>query len=303
MALVSIIIPCYNYGHFIEATVDSLLQQTHRDIEVIVINDGSTDDTEKVVKTIALADNRVQCYSFPNAGLGESRNRGIALAKGDFIQFLDADDLLERRKLEVQLNIFKINPDVDIVYGSVRYFRNDPYDSKDRLYTYWGENKEWMPGHSGRGLLFLTQALKAGFSHLSSLLFSRSAVEKAGLFDNDFSAVADYHYILKCVIGDAFFLYHDTADTYSLVRWHPDNMSKNLRLMYSDELKMRMKIKPLLKGYPLPEKTNDYAIKSFEMRLSGSWKTRLLSGGRFEVLKSMLRFLGLERVFKKFFYK
>ncbi|MEI9912657.1 MAG: glycosyltransferase family 2 protein [Bacteroidota bacterium] len=106
LPMISIIIPSYNYGHLIADTIHSLLRQTYRDIEIIVVNDGSKDNTEAVVQAIAQQDKRVACYSFSNTGLGASRNRGLEVAKGDFIQFLDADDLIEKKKFEVQLKLF-----------------------------------------------------------------------------------------------------------------------------------------------------------------------------------------------------
>lgn len=303
MTLVSIVIPCYNYGHFIKATVDSLLQQTHRDIEVIIINDGSTDDTENIVKAITTTDNRVQCYSFLNAGLGESRNRGLAIAKGDFIQFLDADDLLERRKLEVQLNIFAVNPDADIVYGSVRYFTSRPFDNSDRKYTFWGKNKEWMPKFSGRGNEFISEAVKVNFSHLSSPLFKRSIVEKVGSFDNDISAVADHHFLQRCVIANAYFVYHDAPETLSLVRWHTNNMSKNTLFMKQECIKAHERLLPLLTAFPDAYQNNLLTIKTFKLETSGSWKRVFMSGGVFDFLKPVLRKLKFDGVIRRFFYK
>src|SRR5690348_10439254 len=136
--MVSVIIPCYNYGHLVADTIQSILLQTYADVEVIVIDDGSKDNTEQVVQAMVQKDKRVSYHKFPNTGLGESRNRGLSIAKGDFIQFLDADDLLEKRKFEIQLALFAEHPEADVVYGSVRYFTKDPYDPADRTLTYWG---------------------------------------------------------------------------------------------------------------------------------------------------------------------
>src|SRR4051812_48333219 len=101
--MISVIIPCYNYGHLIAETIDSIIAQTYQDFQIIVINDGSTDNTEEVVLKYADNDSRINYYKYPNSGLGTSRNRGIEKAIGDYIQFLDADDLIEKRKFEIQL--------------------------------------------------------------------------------------------------------------------------------------------------------------------------------------------------------
>lgn len=301
--MISVIIPCYNYGHLIQDTIESILQQSYRDLEIIVINDGSSDNTEEVVKKCAVKDSRVQYFKFPNAGLGASRNRGLEIAKGEYIQFLDADDLIESKKFELQLKLFAENPNTDIVYGSVRYFTKDPFDPADRLYTYWGTNKEWMPKYSGNGLSFLPKAVKGNFAHLSSALFRKKFADKVGLFDNEISAVADYHFYLRCAIADGVFLYHDDPGAWSLVRWHPDNMSKNLNRMWSEEKSMHEKLRPLLKEQPEAMGNNENAIKSFSYKLDKSWKNAFLSGGKFEFLKKTLKALGLEKFARKIFYR
>lgn len=301
--MISAIIPCYNYGHLIADTIDSLLQQTHPDFEIIVINDGSKDNTEEVVNAIGEKDSRVRCYTFPNTGLGASRNRGLGIAKGNYIQFLDADDLLEKRKFEQQLKLFEENPGVDIVYGSVRYFTNEPYNPADRKLTYWGPDKEWMPKLSGKGHSFMPRVFKGNFSHLSSPLFKRAIVEKVGLFDNEISAVADYHFLLRCVINNAFFLYHDTPETYSLVRWHPDNMSKDPTYMRKEEIRMREKLAPQIQEYPEAFQNNKDAIKGLALQVDGSWKNIFLSGGPFDLVKKLLQRIGLDKVLKRLFYK
>ncbi|MEO8405482.1 MAG: glycosyltransferase [Chitinophagaceae bacterium] len=301
--MVSVIIPCYNYGHLIADTINSILQQTYKDIEIIVVNDGSKDNTEEVVNACAQKDARVTCYTFPNTGLGASRNRGLEKAKGDFIQFLDADDLLEKRKFDEQLKIFAARPEVDVVYGSVRYFTKDPYDPADRQLTYWGPQEEWMPKVSGPGRGFLAKVLKGNFSHLSSPLFRRGIVEKVGLFDNSISAVADYHFLLRCAIANANFYYHDTLETYSLVRWHPDNMSKDPTYMRGEEIKMRNKLVPLLQGDPESIANNESAIKGLTLQVNKSWKQIFLSGGPFDFIKKGLRAIGIEKLIRKVFYK
>ncbi|MGC4035936.1 MAG: glycosyltransferase [Chitinophagaceae bacterium] len=301
--MISIIIPCYNHGRFVADAIKSLQAQTYDTIEVIVVNDGSTDETEEVVRRIKGADKRVHLYTFPNGGLGLSRNRGLEIAKGEYIQFLDADDIIEYRKFEEQLKIFSQNPDADVVYGSVRYFEKNPFDPADRKLTYWGPDKEWMPKLTGFGKDILPQALKGNFSHLSSPLFKRSIVDKVGLFDNEISAVADYHFLLRSAIANAYFIYHDTPETYSLVRWHLSNMSKDPSYMRNEEIKMREKLMPLLDGNSEALNNNTNAIKGLTMLVKSSWKTIFLSGGPLDFLKKGIRALGLEKAFQKILYK
>lgn len=303
MYLVSVIIPCYNYGHYIAETIHSILNQTYSNFEVIVVNDGSTDDTQTIVNEISNYDNRVTCYNFQNAGLSEARNRGLLLAKGDYIQFIDADDLIEKRKFEIQINLFHDNQKADIVYGGVRYFFKDAYNLAERRYTFWGKNKEWMPKFSGYGNQFLNEAIKVNYSHLSSPLFKRKFLENVGLFDTEINAVADHHFLQRCVINNAFFVYHDEYLTYSLVRWHNTNMSKNSFLMTQECILAHEKLLPLLIEFPIAYQNNMLTINSFKVRLSGSWKKIFISGGFLDIFKPLLRFLKIDRNLRVLFYR
>lgn len=117
--LVSVIIPCYNQGHYLGAAIESCLRQSVRDLEVIVVNDGSTDCTEFVARSAAERDPRVRIVSGENAGLGAARNRGVAMARGRYLNFLDADDLLLPLKLERQAEILEGSSDVGLVLCDV----------------------------------------------------------------------------------------------------------------------------------------------------------------------------------------
>jgi glycosyltransferase involved in cell wall biosynthesis len=110
--LVSVVIPAYNYGQFVTAAVDSALAQTYRNVEVLVIDDGSTDDTRRKLEPYG---DRIRYHYQENQGLSGARNTGIRLARGEFIAPLDADDLWHPRKLEVQMRVFERRPEVALV--------------------------------------------------------------------------------------------------------------------------------------------------------------------------------------------
>ena len=97
---VSVVIPVYNTEAYVEQTLRSIMGQTLRDIELIVINDGSTDGSLSALELIATGDRRIRLYTQPNKGLSETRNAGIDRARGEFIYFMDSDDLLEKDALE-----------------------------------------------------------------------------------------------------------------------------------------------------------------------------------------------------------
>ncbi len=117
--LISVIIPVYNGEKTIRETIESVLNQTFSNLELIVINDGSQDSTLDIVSSIK--DPRLQVLSHKNAGKSISRNRGIEEACGEFISFLDADDLWTLDKLEAQLKALQANPQAAVAYSWVDY--------------------------------------------------------------------------------------------------------------------------------------------------------------------------------------
>ena len=115
MPRVSVIIPAYNAENTIVETIISLQKQTLQDIEILVIDDGSKDKTVDVVQQ--LTDPRIQVFIYPNGGVSVARNRGIEKAKGEFIAFVDSDDLWTEDKLELQLAALEQHPDASAVYS------------------------------------------------------------------------------------------------------------------------------------------------------------------------------------------
>ncbi|MBD2121172.1 glycosyltransferase [Trichocoleus sp. FACHB-262] len=122
MPLISVVIPAYNAEKTIEATIDSVLNQTFSDFELIVINDGSLDTTADIVSNIQ--DSRIKLISQPNSGPQKSRNRGICEAQGEYLAFLDADDLWTPDKLEAQLKSLRANPDAAVAYSWTNYIND-----------------------------------------------------------------------------------------------------------------------------------------------------------------------------------
>ena len=145
--LVSIIIPTYNYGALIGETLSSLQRQTLTDWECVVVDDGSTDDTAGVVARVAGRDPRVRYLRQENQRQSVAKNTGLADARGKYVQFLDADDLIEPLKFERQVEFLEAHAEADIVYGGVRFFRTER--PAERLYAMFGENESWMPEVSG----------------------------------------------------------------------------------------------------------------------------------------------------------
>jgi len=117
-SLVSVIMPAYNSAKFIAESIQSVINQTHQNWELLIIDDASEDATLNIIETLQLEDSRIKhCKNSINEGAGISRNKAIRAAKGNFIAFLDADDLWLPEKLEIQLE-FMFSKDLDMTYSS-----------------------------------------------------------------------------------------------------------------------------------------------------------------------------------------
>jgi len=125
---ISVIIPAYNAANFISQTIESVLKQTFTDFELLVIDDGSTDDTLAVANQYALGDRRIQVLSQTNRGVSATRNHGVQIAKGNIIAFLDADDLWFPDKLAIHIQHFHTNPNLAVSFSRVEFinFQGEP---------------------------------------------------------------------------------------------------------------------------------------------------------------------------------
>lgn len=118
--LVSVILPVYNTEKYVAESIQSVLNQTHKNIEIIAINDGSIDGSLDVLKQFGNKLILIDCDQ--NQGIAAARNEGLKKAKGDFIALMDADDLWEPEKVETQINQFRENPELDISFSYMKCF-------------------------------------------------------------------------------------------------------------------------------------------------------------------------------------
>lgn len=131
MIKISVIVPCYNQAHYLDEALQSVLEQTYSNWECIVVNDGSTDHTGEIALAWCKKDDRFIYINKENGGLSSARNSGIERARGDYLQFLDSDDVLDTRKLELSLNELnqKNNWDKNIVITNFRRFTENHNNS------------------------------------------------------------------------------------------------------------------------------------------------------------------------------
>lgn len=127
-SLVSIIVPCYNQAQYLDEALQSISDQTYSNWECIIVNDGSIDHTDKIALDWSKVDDRFIYIKKENGGLSSARNSGIEIAKGDYLQFLDADDVLNNKKIEWSISQLKFqeNNEKNIVITNFRMFTDNP---------------------------------------------------------------------------------------------------------------------------------------------------------------------------------
>lgn len=130
--MVSVIIPCYNHGKFLEETVYSVLNSSYEDVEIIIIDDGSVDNSRVIGENLSKRFSAVSYYYQKNSGPSVARNYGISLAKGEIILPLDADDLININYIEMSVRQLELDPDVKVVYALAEKFGavNKPWKLK-----------------------------------------------------------------------------------------------------------------------------------------------------------------------------
>lgn len=183
MATVSVVTPTYNRARFLPDAIASVLVQTYADLELIILDDGSVDDTREVLEPF-LADGRVRYFYQENQGQSHARNHALDHASGDFIAFLDSDDVWSSDKLEKQLVVFEAHPEVDIVHGDEALI--DECGAVTSLKN--------MKRYSGRIARYL---LADNSVSITTALVKRRCFDEMGGFDTSIGVADDYELWLR----------------------------------------------------------------------------------------------------------
>lgn len=179
--LVSIVIPTYNRAYLIGETIQSVIDQTFRDWEIIVVDDGSEDHTEDVIRSFN--DIRIRYLRIAHNGIfGFVRNQGIKIAKAGIIAFLDSDDLWRSDKLEIQLSLLQNHPDCKFVFSNIDIIG----DSHVRTPDY----EELFAGNVLQSVLYENRFV----FYPSCLLFSKEVLERTGLVNEDLPSGSDMNF-------------------------------------------------------------------------------------------------------------
>ncbi len=178
---ISVVIPTYNRASFFKEAIDSVLSQTFRDFELIVVDDGSTDETPELLLSYG---NKIKVIKKANKGPSAARNRGIKTAKGEWIAFLDSDDVWKPDKLEKQVQFIKDNPDIKICQTEEIWIRN-------------GKRVNPRKKHEMHSGWIYEQCLPLCIVSPSSVMIHRDVFEKVGFFDETMPACEDYDLWLR----------------------------------------------------------------------------------------------------------
>jgi glycosyltransferase involved in cell wall biosynthesis len=160
---VSVLIPTFNYGRFLRESLGSVFSQTVTNFEIVVVDDGSTDETSEILHSVS--DPRVKVFKIPHLGIANARNRALREASGEFVAFLDADDRWRPDKLEKQLSILQSEPAVGAVFSDFVRFTEKGLLANQFSFFPDLHSIETRPSFDGRGRVILGDA----FSELISL--------------------------------------------------------------------------------------------------------------------------------------
>jgi glycosyltransferase involved in cell wall biosynthesis len=217
MPKVSIVLPAYNGMAYLPTAYQSALMQTFTDYEILIVNDGSSDRIEDWVAEIT--EPRVRYISQKNQGAAAARNTGIYNARGNYVAFLDADDIWEPTKLEKQVSLLEKNPEVGLVDTWITLIDRD------------GNSKGWIHASSAEGQIWSEIIQEPTIICGSSPMIRRECFENVGVFDPSLRYAGDWDLWIRIASRYSFAVVKEPLVRYRL---HPQNTSKNCRGMARD---------------------------------------------------------------------
>lgn len=204
--MISVVLPTYNRANLLIESIQSILDQTYSNFELIIIDDGSTDNTFQIISE--LGDSRINYVSYPkNQGVSFARNKGLEIATGKYIAFMDSDDISKKERFFEQVNFMEANSEIDICGTNIQFFGSRNIELK----------------YSEQPLPFMLKALFQTPFHFPSTMIRRSFLKRNEiLFRPEVRAADDYYFLMKIVsIGKSFVIQKPLY----LYRWHETSIS------------------------------------------------------------------------------
>lgn len=268
--LISVIVPVYNADKFLNKSIESVINQSYKGIELILVNDGSTDSSEMICKKYALDDNRIKVISQKNSGPAAARNSGIRHATGDFIFFLDADDFIEKNTIEILVstynqyktdlvmsNFSKLENNGEIIKQSVTFRPDDePFEHRIKELS----KADIVP--------YVRHFLKHPSNHLISYCWARlyklSVIRKNNIFSNeDMRLFEDFVFNLEYLkhTNEVVFV-NENLYTYTM---HNNCVSASMAIINSNSLLHDMNLFKI-KASEFLERTNTNTMNAFDIK-------------------------------------
>lgn len=232
MPRVSILMPTYNSAAYIKKSIDSVCSQDFKDWELIIIDDGSTDNTYDIVASFqAILQNRLTYIRTHNQGASLARNVGLKLCRGAFIAFLDSDDIWDSQKLSKQLEIFDQNPSIDLVFSNALIIdSNDLSTNKN----YVKPSELEIPAKQ-----IYTQILaKRNYIPFSSIVVKKPVADEVGEFDDAFKSSQDSDWLLRLASKHMILGINENLVFY---RVHGASISSDIGLRKHDTVRILLK--------------------------------------------------------------
>lgn len=244
--LVTVIIPCFQQGRFLRECIESLQSQTYSNWEAIVVNDGSTDETEIVCNELIRNDYRIKYIHQENKGVASARNAGIPVAKGRFIQFLDPDDKLAFNKIKHQVDFLHDNQYFDAVYGATLYFSNTKPHLLRHVFHEEDLDYDWVAEAASDKRALLDKILEKNIFSVCAPIFRRTLINRTGLFDELLLRHEDWDYFIRAAMKGMRIAYLPSENSNVFVRTHQASLSQNRVAMAESMLVVRLKTHPSL---------------------------------------------------------
>jgi glycosyltransferase involved in cell wall biosynthesis len=248
--LVSVIIPNFNYAGYLREAIDSALEQTYPNTEVVVVDDGSTDDSKAVLASYG---DRIKRIEQTNQGVSAARNNGVLASSGEYIAFLDADDIWLPQKIQRQVDTFVRQRDLGLVHVGVVDIDAEGAEDETHL--------DGLDGRVAKDMLLLSGPVILGGG--SGVMTRREVFQQVGGFDTKLATSADWDlYFRICRLYDVAFV----GEVLLKYRYHGSNMHSNIRRM---ETEMMLGFRKAFDGGDIDGKRKCYS--NLHRMLAGSY--------------------------------
>ncbi|MEK0290651.1 glycosyltransferase family 2 protein [Caldifermentibacillus hisashii] len=282
--LISVIIPTYNRGHMIHVSIESVINQSYKNLELIIVDDNSEDNTKEIVEEYMKKDKRIKYIKHDvNKGGAAARNTGIFNATGDYIAFLDSDDEWYPKKLEKQIKVIQENNNIDLVFTAYKVM--EKYSNK--LIGYHKIKKNYR----------LSQLYKNNFlGSTSSLLIKKQKLIEVNGFDDKLKSCQDWDLYLKCCDSSNFYVIDEPLLTQY---YHGNRISNNNDAIIQGHKAIIKKILRILQRKKYPKMETNMILSELYLRMSKLYfkNNNFEQGKRFLFISMKLYPLNIKTLF------